>query len=50
MNPPDNRLPPTFSASTPVVLRFLPKVGSSAPIGYIYYPDPSRDGREGGVT
>jgi hypothetical protein len=27
----------------------MPKVGSSAPIGYIYDPDPSRDGGEGGL-
>ena len=48
MNPPDNRLPPAFSASTPVVLRILPKAGSSAPIGYIYDPDPSRNEGKGG--
>jgi hypothetical protein len=49
INPPDDRLPPAFSASTPVVLHILPKVGSSAPIGYIYDPDPSRDGGQGGL-
>ena len=49
MNPPDNRSPSTFSASTSVVLRILPKAGSSAPIGYIYDPDPSRDGGKGGL-
>jgi hypothetical protein len=49
MTPPDDRSPPAFSASTPVVLRILPKAGSSAPIGYIYDPDPSRNGGEGGL-
>ena len=49
MNPPDDRSPSTFFASTPVVLHILPKAGSSAPIGYIYDPDPSRDGGEGGL-
>ncbi len=49
MNPPDNRPPSTFAAPTPVVLRILPKAGSSAPIGYIYDPDPSPDGGEGGL-
>ena len=48
MNPPDDRSPPAFSASTPVVLRILPKAGSSAPIGYIYDPDPSRNEGKGG--
>ncbi len=49
MNPPDDRLPSTFAASTPVVLRIMLKVGSLTPIGYVYDPDPSRDGGEGGL-
>ena len=48
MNPPDDRSSLAFSASTPVVLRILPKAGSSAPIGYIYDPDPSRNEGKGG--
>ena len=47
MNPPDNRSSSTFSAPTSVVLRILPKAGSSAPVGYIYDPDLSQDGGEG---
>ena len=47
MNPLDNRLSSTFSAPTSVVLRILPKAGSSAPVGYIYDPDPAQDGGEG---
>jgi hypothetical protein len=35
-----------LSIPTPVVLRIMPKVGSSAHIGYIYDPDPSLDGGE----
>jgi hypothetical protein len=35
--------------STPVLLRIMPKAGSSAPIGYIYDPDPSRNRGEGGL-
>ncbi len=49
MNPPDDRPPSTFAASTPVVLRVMPKVGSLAPIGYVYNPNPLRDGGEGGL-
>ena len=50
MNLPREDMPPSpVSASTPVVLRIMPKAGSSAPIGYIYDPDPSRDGGEGGL-
>ena len=50
MNHPRDDMPPSpMSTSTPVVLRIMPKVGSSAPIGYIYDPDPSRDGGEGGL-
>jgi hypothetical protein len=49
MNPRDDRPSSPLSAPTPVVLRIMPKVGSSAPIGYIYDPDPSRDGGEGGL-
>ncbi len=49
MNLPDDRPPSTFAASTPVVLCIMPKVGSSAPIGYVYDPDPLRDGGEGGL-
>jgi hypothetical protein len=49
MNPLDDRSPLTFSASTQVVLRILPKAGSSAPIRYIYNPDHSCDGGEGGL-
>jgi hypothetical protein len=49
MNPPDDRPPSTFAAPTPVVLRIMPKAGSSAPIGYVYDPDPLRNGGEGGL-
>ena len=50
MNHPRNNRPPSpLSIPTPVVLRIMPKVGSSAPIGYIYDPDPSLDGGEGGL-
>jgi len=48
-HPRDNRPSSPVSVSTPVVLRIMPKAGSSAPIGYIYDPDPSRDGGEGGL-
>ena len=48
-HPCDDRPPSPVSVSTPVVLRIMPKAGSSAPIGYIYDPDPSRDGGEGGL-
>jgi hypothetical protein len=30
-------------------LRIMPKAGSSAPIGYVYDPNPLRDGGEGGL-
>ncbi len=46
-HPRDDRQPSPVSVPTPVVLRIMPKVGSSAPIGYIYDPDPSRDGGGG---
>ncbi len=49
MNLLDDRLPSTFAAPTPVALRIMPKAGFSAPIGYVYDPDPSRDGGEGGL-
>ena len=50
MNHPRDDMPPLpVSTSTPVVLRIMPKAGSSAPIGYIDDPDPSRDGGEGGL-
>ena len=48
-HPRDDRPPSPVSASTPVVLRIMPKTGSSAPIGYIYDPDPSHSGGEGGL-
>ena len=48
-HPRDDRAFSPVSASTPAVLRIMPKAGSSAPIGYIYDPDPSRDGGEGGL-
>jgi hypothetical protein len=35
----DDRPSSPLSATTPVVLRILPKAGSSAPIGYIYDPE-----------
>jgi hypothetical protein len=49
MNPPDDRPPSTFAAPTPVVLHIMPKARSSAPIGYVYDPDPSCNGGEGGL-
>ena len=48
-HPRDDRPSSPVSVSTPVVLRIMPKAGSSAPIGYIYDPDPSRNGGEGGL-
>ena len=48
-HPRDDRPSSPVSVSTPVVLRIMPKAGSPAPIGYIYDPDPSRDGGEGGL-
>jgi hypothetical protein len=48
-HPRDDRPSSPVSVSTPVVLRIMPKVGSSAPIGYIYDPNPLRDGGEGGL-
>jgi hypothetical protein len=48
-HPRDDRPSLPVSVSTPVVLHIMPKAGSSAPIGYIYDPDPSRDGGEGGL-
>ena len=48
-HPRDDGPPSPLSAPAPVVLRIMPKTGSSAPIGYIYDPDPSRDGGEGGL-
>jgi hypothetical protein len=51
MNSPDDRLPPAFSASTPVVLRILPKAGSSAPLGISMTPIPlATRGRGGYLT
>ncbi len=49
--PYNDRPPLPLSVPSPVVLRIMPKpkVGSSAPIGYIYDPDPSRDGGDGGL-
>ena len=38
----------SVAATTPVVLRIMPLLGSSAPIGYIYDPTPARDG-DGGL-
>ncbi len=35
------------AATTPVVLRIKPLLGSQAPIGYIYDPTPARDGNGG---
>ncbi len=48
-HPHDDRPPSPLSVPIPVVLCIMPKVGSSAPIGYIYDPDPSHDGGEGGL-
>jgi hypothetical protein len=39
-----NNVPAFTATSTPVVLRILPIPGSLAPIGYIYDPDPARNG------
>jgi hypothetical protein len=43
MNPP-NITTAFVTATTPVVLRIMPLIGSMAPIGYIYDPTPARDG------
>ncbi len=43
-----NNAPAFTATSTPVVLRILPLPGSLTPIGYIYDPDPARDG-DGGL-
>jgi hypothetical protein len=43
MNPP-NITTAFVTATTPVVLRIMPLIGSLAPIGYIYDPTPARDG------
>ncbi len=43
-----NNAPAFNAATTPVVLRIMPLPGSLAPIGYIYDPDPTRDG-DGGL-
>ncbi len=48
-HPRDDRPPSPLSVPIPVVLCIMPKVGSFAPIGYIYDPDPSRNGGEGGL-
>ena len=48
-HPRDDRPPSPLSVPTPVVLRIMPKVGYSAPIGYIYDPDLSREGGGGGL-
>ena len=45
----DDRPPSPLPVPSPVVLRIVPKVGSSAPIRYIYSPDPSCDGGDGGL-
>ena len=39
-HPRDDGPPSPLSVPTPVVLRIMPKVGSSAPIGYVYDPTP----------
>jgi hypothetical protein len=49
MNPLDDMPPSTFAAPTSVVLRIMPKAGSSAPIGYVYDPNPLRNGGERGL-
>jgi hypothetical protein len=43
-----NNVPVFNAATTPVVLRIIPLPGSLAPIGYIYDPNPARDG-DGGL-
>jgi hypothetical protein len=47
MDPP-NVTTAFVAATTPVVLRIMPLLGSPAPIGYIYNPTPARDG-DGGL-
>ena len=47
MDPP-NVTTAFVAATTPVVLRIMPLLGSPAPIGYIYDPTPARDG-DGGL-
>jgi len=47
MDPPHVMTAPV-AATTPVVLRIMPLLGSQAPIGYIYDPTPARDG-DGGL-
>ena len=47
MDPPHVTTAPV-AATTPVVLRIMPLLGSQAPIGYIYDPTPARDG-DGGL-
>ena len=47
MDPP-NVTTASVAATTPVVLRIMPLLGSQAPIGYIYDPTPARDG-DGGL-
>ena len=47
MDPPHVTTAPV-AATTPVVLRIMPLLGSPAPIGYIYDPTPARDG-DGGL-
>jgi hypothetical protein len=47
MDPPHVTTAPV-AATTPVVLRILPLLGSQAPIGYIYYPTPASNG-DGGL-
>ena len=48
-HPCDDRPPSPLSVPTPVVVRIMPKVGYSTPIGYIYNPDLSREGGGGGL-
>ena len=47
MDPPHVTTAPV-AATTPVVLRIMPLLGSQAPIGYIYDPTPARHG-DGGL-
>jgi hypothetical protein len=42
-----NDAPASTAAPTPVVLRIMPLLGSAAPIGYIYNPQPTLDGKGG---
>ena len=44
MDPPDDDAA-LVAATIPVVLRVMPLLGSPAPVGYIYDPTPSPDGR-----